>query len=134
EYGAYERTFKRLGLEAISVESDTGAMGGDVAHEFQVLTEVGEDRIAICSNCDYRANMEKATRYMQDQRARADGAPPRSQIATSSSAATSRASESTLQTCVRATSARNAKRESSRSNAASRWETSSPTARITRTR
>src|SRR5437868_6527718 len=58
EYGAYERTFKRLGLEAISVESDTGAMGGDVAHEFQVLTEGGEDRIAMCSNCDYRANME----------------------------------------------------------------------------
>src|SRR5256714_3451239 len=82
EYGAYERTFKRLGLEAISVESDTGAMGGDVAHEFQVLTEVGEDRSAICSNCDSRANMEKATRYMQDQRARADGVPPRSQIAT----------------------------------------------------
>jgi prolyl-tRNA synthetase len=64
EYGAYERTFKRMGLDAISVESDTGAMGGDVAHEFQVLTEVGEDRIAICSNCDYRANMEKATRMM----------------------------------------------------------------------
>jgi len=82
EYGAYERTFKRMGLDAISVESDTGAMGGDVAHEFQVLTEVGEDRIAICSNCDYRANMEKATRYMPDQRARADGVPPPSQIAT----------------------------------------------------
>ncbi len=82
EYGAYERTFKRMGLDAISVESDTGAMGGDVAHEFQVLTEVGEDRIAICSNCDYRANMEKATRYMQDQRTRADRIPPRSQIAT----------------------------------------------------
>ena len=82
EYGAYERTFKRMGLDAISVESDTGAMGGDVAHEFQVLTEVGEDRIAICSNCDYRANMEKATRHMEDQRARADGVPPRSQIAT----------------------------------------------------
>src|SRR6266446_6047117 len=60
EYGAYERTFKRMGLDAISVESDTGAMGGDVAHEFQVLTEVGEDRIAICSNCDYRANMRDA--------------------------------------------------------------------------
>ena len=82
EYGAYERTFKRMGLDAISVESDTGAMGGDVAHEFQVLTEVGEDRIAICSNCDYRANMEKATRHMEDRRARADGVPPRSQIAT----------------------------------------------------
>jgi prolyl-tRNA synthetase len=82
EYGAYERTFKRMGLDAISVESDTGAMGGDVAHEFQVLTEVGEDRIAICSNCDYRANLEKATRHMGDARARADGVPPRSQIAT----------------------------------------------------
>jgi prolyl-tRNA synthetase len=82
EYAAYERTFKRMGLDAISVESDTGAMGGDVAHEFQVLTEVGEDRIAICSNCDYRANMERATRSMQDRRTRSDGVPPPSQIAT----------------------------------------------------
>jgi prolyl-tRNA synthetase len=73
EYGAYERTFQRMGLDAISVESDTGAMGGDVAHEFQVLTEVGEDRIAICSNCDYRANMEKATRYIEGATARVDG-------------------------------------------------------------
>src|SRR5437899_10146167 len=47
EVRAYEDTFKRLGLDAISVESDTGAMGGDVAHEFQVLSEVGEDRCAI---------------------------------------------------------------------------------------
>jgi prolyl-tRNA synthetase len=62
QFGAYEKTFKRMGLEAISVESDTGAMGGDVAHEFQVLTDVGEDRIAVCTNCDYRANLEKATR------------------------------------------------------------------------
>ncbi|MEK6226605.1 MAG: proline--tRNA ligase [Chloroflexota bacterium] len=62
QFGAYEKSFARMGLDAISVESDTGAMGGDVAHEFQVLTEVGEDRIAVCTNCDYRANMEKATR------------------------------------------------------------------------
>jgi len=62
EFRAYEDTFKRLGLDAISVESDTGAMGGDIAHEFQVLTGVGEDRIAVCTNRDYRANMEKATR------------------------------------------------------------------------
>ncbi len=82
EYGAYERTFKRMGLDAISVESDTGAMGGDVAHEFQVLTEVGEDRIAICANCDYRANLEKATRHMEGQRARADVVPAPTQIAT----------------------------------------------------
>ena len=82
EYGAYERSFKRMGLEAISVESDTGAMGGDVAHEFQVLTDVGEDRIAICSNCDYRANMEKATRRMDVRSGRTAEIPARTEIAT----------------------------------------------------
>jgi prolyl-tRNA synthetase len=64
EYFAYARSFARMGLAAISVESDSGNMGGDVAHEFQVLTEVGEDRIALCDQCDYRANMEKATRRL----------------------------------------------------------------------
>lgn len=82
EFGAYERTFRRMGLDAVSVESDTGAMGGDTAHEFQVLTEVGEDRIAICSNCDYRANMEKATRHIEGRTARADGVPAPSEIST----------------------------------------------------
>jgi len=65
QHGAYERIFTRMGLDAISVESDTGAMGGDIAHEFQVLTEAGEDRIAICTNGDYRANLEKATRRIE---------------------------------------------------------------------
>jgi prolyl-tRNA synthetase len=82
EYGAYQRSFERMGLDAISVESDTGAMGGDIAHEFQVLNEAGEDRIAICSNCDYRANLEKATRHLAASSARADGIPARSAIAT----------------------------------------------------
>ena len=81
EHGAYARTFERMGLDAISVESDTGAMGGDVAHEFQVLTEVGEDRIAICTNCDYRANLEKATRRVGSP-ASADGIPAPSPVAT----------------------------------------------------
>ncbi|GAC1699679.1 MAG: proline--tRNA ligase [Candidatus Limnocylindrales bacterium] len=62
QHEAYVRIFKRLGLEAVSVESDTGAMGGDVAHEFQVLTDVGEDSIIVCGSCDYRANLERATR------------------------------------------------------------------------
>ena len=66
EHGAYVRTFQRMGLHAISVESDTGAMGGDLAHEFQVLTEAGEDTIAICERCDYKANMEKARRKLPD--------------------------------------------------------------------
>lgn len=64
QHGAYVRTFQRLGLDAISVESDTGAMGGDIAHEFQVLTDVGDDSIAICPTGDYSANLERATRRM----------------------------------------------------------------------
>jgi prolyl-tRNA synthetase len=83
QHGAYERIFKRMGLDAISVESDTGAMGGDIAHEFQVLTEVGEDRVVVCPNCDYRANMERATR-MGDVPIREEGAAQRSEIATPS--------------------------------------------------
>jgi len=65
QHGAYVRTFQRLGLAAISVESDTGAMGGDIAHEFQVLTAVGDDRIAICPTGDYSANLERATRKIE---------------------------------------------------------------------
>ena len=83
QHGAYERIFKRLGLEAVSVESDTGAMGGDTAHEFQVLSDVGEDRIVVCPNCDYRANMEKATR-MADTRTREDSVPQRKEVSTPS--------------------------------------------------
>jgi len=65
QHEAYVRIFKRLGLDAVSVESDTGAMGGDVAHEFQVLTDVGEDSIVVCGSCEYRANMERATRRVR---------------------------------------------------------------------
>ena len=80
QHGAYVRTFQRMGLEAVSVESDTGAMGGDLAHEFQVLTDVGEDTIAVCETCDYKANMEKARRKLPDVAAAA--APAAAPIAT----------------------------------------------------
>ena len=81
QHGAYVRTFQRMGLNAISVESDTGAMGGDIAHEFQVLTDVGEDRIAICPTGDYSANLERATRRIADA-APSAAAAARSEIAT----------------------------------------------------
>ena len=74
QHGAYAKTFERMDLDAVSVESDTGNMGGDVAHEFQVLIDVGEDRIIFCSSCDYRANMEKATRQIEQGRS-TDGVP-----------------------------------------------------------
>jgi len=82
QHGAYEKSFKRMGLDAVSVESDTGNMGGDVAHEFQVLTEVGEDRIIFCSKCDYRSNMEKATRMLPPAAAVPANVPAFGQIAT----------------------------------------------------
>ena len=44
----------------IAVKSDTGMMGGDIAHEFMLLTDIGEDSIVICPHCDYKANMEVA--------------------------------------------------------------------------
>lgn len=59
---AYHTIFKRTGLpEVISVGSDTGMMGGKVAHEFMLLTDIGEDTIVVCDSCDYKANMEVAT-------------------------------------------------------------------------
>ena len=55
---AYERIFARAGVpEVITVASDSGMMGGNISHEFMLLTPVGEDSIAICSDCDYRANI-----------------------------------------------------------------------------
>lgn len=60
-YHAYERIFARAGVpEVIAVCSDSGMMGGKVAHEFMLLTEVGEDTLALCHSCGYKANMEAA--------------------------------------------------------------------------
>ena len=60
-YDAYNRIFARVGIpEVITVKSDSGMMGGNVSHEYMLLTPVGEDSIAVCSECDYRANMEAA--------------------------------------------------------------------------
>lgn len=59
---AYKRIFERVGLpEVISVGSDSGMMGGQVAHEFMFLSDIGEDTIVVCENCDYKANMEAAS-------------------------------------------------------------------------
>lgn len=60
-YEAYFRIFSRIGLKKfIAVKSDTGMMGGSIAHEYMLLTDVGEDTLIICPNCDYKANMEVA--------------------------------------------------------------------------
>src|SRR5579872_1539670 len=65
-YHAYCRIFDRCGLEYTAVEAHSGAMGGSQSHEFMVATEAGEDLVAICHNCGYSANLEKAASVASD--------------------------------------------------------------------
>jgi prolyl-tRNA synthetase len=60
-YQAYRRIFDRCGLEYTAVEAHSGAMGGSQSHEFMVASEAGEDLVAVCRNCGYSANLEKAS-------------------------------------------------------------------------
>ena len=61
-YEAYFRIFNRMGMKkVISVHSDTGMMGGKVADEFQLLTDIGEDTIIVCPHCDTASNVDVAT-------------------------------------------------------------------------
>ncbi|MGN6377691.1 MAG: proline--tRNA ligase [Gaiellales bacterium] len=62
----YRRIFDRCGLEYWMVESDTGMMGGRAAHEFMAPSPSGEDRLVLCSNCDYAANLEVARSVPSD--------------------------------------------------------------------
>jgi prolyl-tRNA synthetase len=59
-YDAYCRIFERLDLTYTPVEADSGAIGGDVNHEFMVPSAIGEDAFARCSKGDYAANVEAA--------------------------------------------------------------------------
>ena len=59
-YDAYDRIFKRCGLECRPVEADTGAIGGSNSHEFTALSEVGESEIAYCESCSMAATTERA--------------------------------------------------------------------------
>ena len=58
---AYRRIFDRFGLIYRAVAADSGAIGGDLSEEFQVIASTGEDAIVYCSGSDYAANMEKAS-------------------------------------------------------------------------
>ncbi len=58
---SYETIFRRAGAKnVISVKSDSGMMGGSVSHEFMLLSDVGEDTLAICPECGHSANMKAA--------------------------------------------------------------------------
>jgi prolyl-tRNA synthetase len=58
---AYDNIFRRCGVpEVVSIQSDSGMMGGKVAHEYQLLTDSGEDRVIVCDSCHTYANDEVA--------------------------------------------------------------------------
>jgi len=59
-YEAYFRIFERCGLPVSAVKADVGMMGGKEAHEFMVLTPIGEDTLLICDACGFKANRQIA--------------------------------------------------------------------------
>jgi prolyl-tRNA synthetase len=59
-YDAYVRIFRRCGIEPVIVQSDTGIMGGKVAHEFMLQSPMGEDSLILCPETGYSANAEIA--------------------------------------------------------------------------
>lgn len=60
-YQAYFKIFERCELPVMAVKSDTGMMGGKLAHEFMYLNPIGEDTLIICSECSYAANRQVAS-------------------------------------------------------------------------
>jgi len=73
-YATYGRIFTRLGLAFRAVKADTGAIGGNRSHEFQVLADSGEDAIAFSDGSDYAANVELAEALAPPARASASDA------------------------------------------------------------
>ncbi len=65
-YDAYLRIFKKCGLPVVVVGSDTGIMGGKVAHEYMYLSPIGEDTIIKCTSCSYIANKQVAA-FMRNE-------------------------------------------------------------------
>ncbi len=63
---AYCRIFDRCGLDYLSVEAHSGAMGGSQSQEFSVPSGAGEDVIVVCGSCGYAANLEKAVSQATD--------------------------------------------------------------------
>lgn len=57
-FQAYQNIMERVGLEYKIVRAGTGAMGGNLSEEFQAVTEIGEDTLVLCPNCDYASNLE----------------------------------------------------------------------------
>lgn len=55
---AYHSLFHRLGLRVVQAQADVGSIGGTMSHEFQLLVDIGEDRLVVCPSCSFSANTE----------------------------------------------------------------------------
>ena len=58
-YQAYKKIFNRLDLDVVIVAADSGAMGGDVSHEFMVPAPIGEDAVVTCQSCGYQGGVSE---------------------------------------------------------------------------
>ena len=58
QFEAYHKICKEVGLNYAVVRADTGVMGGLLSEEFQAITDIGEDILVLCDNCDYASNIE----------------------------------------------------------------------------
>jgi prolyl-tRNA synthetase len=65
---AYCCIFERCGLKYRVVSADSGAIGGNLSQEFMIVASSGEDEIIYCNNCDYSANIEKATTLINNEK------------------------------------------------------------------
>jgi len=83
-FQTYKRIFTRCGLNFRPVEADTGAIGGTLSHEFQVLADSGEDALVSCNSCDYAANVMKGEIKAQRLSGRnlKESSPPLKKVAT----------------------------------------------------
>ncbi len=59
-FEAYKKIYSRCGIKFYVVQSDTGMMGGSMAHEYMAPSSAGEDEVALCDACGYAANVELA--------------------------------------------------------------------------
>ncbi len=80
-YDAYTAIFTRLGLTFRAVEADTGSIGGNHSHEFQVLADAGEDTIAYSDESNYAANIEMAE-ALAPKESRGEAKDPYSKVPT----------------------------------------------------
>ena len=83
-WDAYTRIFERCGLETKPVQSDSGAIGGSVSHEFMVLVNedaennAGENDVFYCTKCGYSANSNHAVSVLKP--AETDGKFDKAQV------------------------------------------------------